>query len=198
MPDKARSYSQSAVCAALRDARRARGWSQTHLGSLLGKSARQVSRIERGYAAVSVSQFMEMCRALDVEPLLLRKDLIGVAAATIRFREADRMMGEVEGLLVDLLVRVRAAAARPGSGDWAAAVDLIESLQAQADGGNRAWLDAVRSAYPQLLRLIERTPARRGSETSHMECIHLLGRLAAGLDPLRPNERPAHDLNSTA
>jgi len=197
MPDKARSYSQSAVCAALRDARRARGWSQTHLGSLLGKSARQVSRIERGYAAVSVSQFMEMCRALDVEPLLLRKDLIGVAAATIRFREADQMMVEVEGLLSDLLVRVRAAAARSGSGDWAAAVDLIGSLQTQAEIGNRAWLDAVRSAYPKLLRLIGRTHEKRGSGSSRMECIHLLGRLAAGLDPLRPSERAAHKLSST-
>jgi transcriptional regulator with XRE-family HTH domain len=59
---------------AVRDARRAAGLSQRQLSERLGEAINYVQRIERGDRGLQVSEFIEIARAVGLDPVeLLRR-----------------------------------------------------------------------------------------------------------------------------
>ena len=63
-----------AILGAVADARRAAGLSQRELSERLGEAINYVQRIESGERGLQVSEFIEIARAIDVDPVeLLRR-----------------------------------------------------------------------------------------------------------------------------
>ena len=63
-----------AILAAVRDARRAAGLSQRELSERLGEAVNYVQRIESGERGLQVSEFIEIARAVGIDPVeLLRR-----------------------------------------------------------------------------------------------------------------------------
>lgn len=61
---------------AVRDARKARGMSQTELGNHIHVTFQQVQKYEKGTNRVAVSTLLDICRALDVAPIDILTGLI--------------------------------------------------------------------------------------------------------------------------
>jgi HTH-type transcriptional regulator / antitoxin HipB len=59
----------------VREQRRRRGMSQAQLGHLLKMPQSQIARIERG-SDIRLSTFLEVARALDLEPMLVPKHVV--------------------------------------------------------------------------------------------------------------------------
>lgn len=57
------------IGAAVRDARKARGMSQTDLGQNIHVTFQQVQKYEKGTNRIAVSTLLDICRALDVAPI---------------------------------------------------------------------------------------------------------------------------------
>jgi ribosome-binding protein aMBF1 (putative translation factor) len=67
-----------AILEVVADARRAAGLSQRELSERLKEANNYIQRIESGERGLQVSEFVEIARALDVDPTeLLRKALRG-------------------------------------------------------------------------------------------------------------------------
>ena len=64
------------IGAAVRDARKARGMSQTELGNHIHVTFQQVQKYEKGTNRVAVSTLLDICRALDVAPIDILTGLI--------------------------------------------------------------------------------------------------------------------------
>lgn len=59
----------------VRQARKARGWSQEELAHRSGLAVVQISRVERGVREVRLGTILKLVRALDVSPNELLADL---------------------------------------------------------------------------------------------------------------------------
>ncbi|MGV1900094.1 helix-turn-helix domain-containing protein [Agrobacterium sp. 22-3674b3] len=57
------------IGAAVRDARKARGMSQTDLGQHIHVTFQQVQKYEKGTNRIAVSTLLDICGALDVAPI---------------------------------------------------------------------------------------------------------------------------------
>jgi transcriptional regulator with XRE-family HTH domain len=66
----------------IRQAREAKGFTQSDLGRRLGQPQSSVSRIERG-GDLRLSTLLEMARILDLEPMLIPKRLVPAIQALI-------------------------------------------------------------------------------------------------------------------
>ncbi|QCM10060.1 helix-turn-helix transcriptional regulator [Agrobacterium tumefaciens] len=64
------------IGAAVRDLRKARGMSQTDLGSHINVTFQQVQKYEKGTNRISVSTLLDICRALDAAPIDILTGLI--------------------------------------------------------------------------------------------------------------------------
>lgn len=63
------------LSAHLRALRKARGWSQAHLGAALGVGQTRITRIERNPTAISVEQLLGLLAALGAQLVLRPNDL---------------------------------------------------------------------------------------------------------------------------
>lgn len=61
---------------AIRLRRQNRDLSQAHLGFIVGMPQSQLARIEKGASDVRLSTLIEIARALDLEPMLIPKQLV--------------------------------------------------------------------------------------------------------------------------
>ena len=68
---------------ALISARRRAGLNQTQLGQRLGKDQKFVSLIERSQRRIDVVEWLAICRALDVEPIDLYRQVAGAISEPI-------------------------------------------------------------------------------------------------------------------
>jgi transcriptional regulator with XRE-family HTH domain len=66
----------------IRQAREAKGFTQSDLGTRIGQPQSSVSRIERG-GDLRLSTLLEMARVLELEPVLIPKRLVPAAQALI-------------------------------------------------------------------------------------------------------------------
>lgn len=66
----------------VREAREAKGLTQSDLGSRIGQPQSAVSRIERG-GDLRVSTLLEMARVLKMEPMLIPKHLVPAVRALV-------------------------------------------------------------------------------------------------------------------
>ncbi len=66
----------------VREAREAKGLTQSDLGSRIGQPQSAVSRIERG-GDLRVSTLLEMARVLEMEPILIPKHLVPAVRALV-------------------------------------------------------------------------------------------------------------------
>ncbi len=66
----------------IRQAREAKGLTQSDLGSRIGQPQSAVSRIERG-GDLRLSTLLEMARVLELEPMLVPKSLIPAVQALV-------------------------------------------------------------------------------------------------------------------
>jgi HTH-type transcriptional regulator/antitoxin HipB len=66
----------------IRQAREAKGLTQSGLGSRIGQPQSAVSRIERG-GDLRLSTLLEMARVLELEPMLVPKSLIPAVQALV-------------------------------------------------------------------------------------------------------------------
>jgi HTH-type transcriptional regulator / antitoxin HipB len=60
----------------IRQQRRKRGWSQAFLGNMLNMGQAQLARIEAGKQNLRALTLLEISRALDLEPMLVPKQLV--------------------------------------------------------------------------------------------------------------------------
>ena len=61
---------------AVRETRKARGMSQTDLGNHIHVTFQQVQKYEKGTNRIAVSTFLDICRALGVQPIDILTGLI--------------------------------------------------------------------------------------------------------------------------
>ena len=71
-----RSHRHRALCAALIAARKAANLSQHDLAARLKASQTQIARIEIGERRVDVVEFIDMAKALHIDPLKVLADLM--------------------------------------------------------------------------------------------------------------------------
>lgn len=64
------------IGAAVRDARKARGMSQTDLGQYIHVTFQQVQKYEKGTNRIAVSTLLDICGALEVAPIDILTGLI--------------------------------------------------------------------------------------------------------------------------
>jgi HTH-type transcriptional regulator / antitoxin HipB len=79
----------------VRQAREAKGLTQSELGSRIGQPQSAVSRIERG-GDLRLSTLLEMARVLELEPMLIPKHLVPAVQALIG-HAADQKSSRVPG-----------------------------------------------------------------------------------------------------
>ena len=82
------TYIQSQI----RQAREAKGFTQSDLGRRLGQPQSSVSRIERG-GDLRLSTLLEMARILDLEPMLIPKHLLPAVQALIEHAVSPSLSG---------------------------------------------------------------------------------------------------------
>lgn len=193
MSERLGSYRRDALCEMLRDARKAKGWNQGNLGRRIGISAAQMSRIERDRSGLTVSRLVLLCGALEIEPLILPRETLFIASATVRLLEADAMARNAEALLSDLSAKANVAAVTTPSSEWLSVVDLLESLRTLGSAANRAWMEDLQHEHPKIASVLDRTHKEGRSRDRVKEWTHRLRRLLAGLDPIQVRERAAYD-----
>lgn len=76
----------------IRQAREAKGFTQSDLGRRLGQPQSSVSRIERG-GDLRLSTLLEMARILDLEPMLIPKRLTPAVQALIEHAAPPEQSG---------------------------------------------------------------------------------------------------------
>lgn len=76
----------------IRQAREAKGFTQSDLGRRLGQPQSSVSRIERG-GDLRLSTLLEMARILDLEPMLVPKRLVPAVQALIEHAASPDQSG---------------------------------------------------------------------------------------------------------
>jgi transcriptional regulator with XRE-family HTH domain len=70
----------------IRQAREAKGFTQSDMGSRIGQPQSSISRIERG-GDLRLSTLLEMARILDLEPMFIPKHLVPAVQALIEHAE---------------------------------------------------------------------------------------------------------------
>ena len=70
--------------ASIKNARRAKGWSQALLSKRLGIPQGHLSNIENGKTDLRVSSLIEIARMLDLEPMLIPKSFQPAIAAILK------------------------------------------------------------------------------------------------------------------
>ncbi|MHC8508268.1 MAG: helix-turn-helix transcriptional regulator [Rhodospirillales bacterium] len=78
----------------IKDARRARGWSQLALGKKAGLAQRHISGIETGKIVSRYDTLIEVLRALDLELAVVPRDFLPVVQALIREHRSGADGGE--------------------------------------------------------------------------------------------------------
>jgi transcriptional regulator with XRE-family HTH domain len=74
---------------ALKTARQAKGLKQAELGAKLGLPQSHLSNIERGEIDPRLSTVTEMARLLDLEPMLIPRELVPAVRALLRGKSDD-------------------------------------------------------------------------------------------------------------
>jgi len=72
------------IAAILKEARKAKGLSQTDLGKKVGLPQSHISRIERAQINVQLSSLIELARVLDLELTLVPRRLVPAVKSIIR------------------------------------------------------------------------------------------------------------------
>jgi transcriptional regulator with XRE-family HTH domain len=75
MSSRGSSRISESVRQRLADARIAKGLTQTELAKQLGRPQSFVSNYERGQRRIDVGEFIELARALDLDPVAVVKEL---------------------------------------------------------------------------------------------------------------------------
>lgn len=81
MPRSIHQHDYQTLLSLLRDLRTGRGMTQVDLGLALGNTQTFVSKIERGERRIDVVEFVELCEAMQVDPVAAFKQYIAQRAA---------------------------------------------------------------------------------------------------------------------
>lgn len=76
MPDFTHRREYRALVDALRDARLGAGLTQTGLAEALGATQTFISKVERGERRLDVIEFVDICRAIGVDPLAVLRAVV--------------------------------------------------------------------------------------------------------------------------
>ncbi|HEX2839936.1 helix-turn-helix transcriptional regulator [Hyphomicrobium sp.] len=139
------TYKSEHLLAQLREVREASGTSQRALSERTGLTQSHISQIEGRKLEPGLSSFIELARALDLEPILVPKKLIPAVLGIIRAQAGpDAMIRDgrtIDKKLIRILKRVRQKLG--GSADFDRIEGSLELLQharlgvAEADAYHR-------------------------------------------------------------
>lgn len=76
MPRSIHQHDYQTLLLLLRDLRAQRGMTQVDLGLALGNTQTFVSKVERGERRIDVVEFVELCEAMQVEPVAAFREYV--------------------------------------------------------------------------------------------------------------------------
>jgi len=125
-----KSPALSALGDVVRQARRAKGWSQRDLSARTHLPQAQISRIENADVDPQVSTLIELARALELDLQLIPKSALVAVEATVRSTEARSEERASKSLMTDLLRAAEEAhAMAPDREDIASVLSSLRDLE---------------------------------------------------------------------
>ncbi|MGH7707510.1 MAG: helix-turn-helix domain-containing protein [Vulcanimicrobiaceae bacterium] len=182
----------SQVAAALATARRRAGLNQQALGAKIGVDQSYISKIERAAVDPQTSSLIELARALDLELMLIPRQLVPAVQALQREVAPDprRMPSKIDQDLLKLSRRARALIVRypelHALSEIAAAADelRIARVDESSSASARPLIDTAQVIINRLRGYPNDRPPKEQSQKS-TEAAHELAALIRALRDLR-------------